>query len=160
MVNDERVEAQVGFFLKSRKLKLAVAESCTGGLACHYLTNITGSSDYFLGGIISYANDSKEKLLGVTADTLVVYGAVSQETVIEMAQGTRHIFNADIALSISGIAGPGGGTKEKPVGLTYIGLCDSSHELAWRHVWQGDRLSIKEQAAKTALQHLLDFLIR
>ena len=154
----ERVEAQVGIYLISSKLKLVVAESCTGGLICHYITNVAGASDYFLGGIISYSNDVKEKFLSVNSKTFAVHGAVSKETVLEMARGARLAFNADIALSTSGIAGPGGGTKEKPVGLTYIGLCYSTHELAWRHVWQGDRLSIKEQTAQAALQHLLDFL--
>jgi PncC family amidohydrolase len=158
MITDQRLEVQIGLLLRNLKLKLAVAESCTGGLVCHYITNIPGSSDYFLGGIISYSNDVKKELLSVNSETLMVHGAVSEETVIEMARGVRLILNADIAISTSGIAGPGGGTKVKPVGLTCIGSCDSKHEFAWRHVWHGDRLSIKEQTAQAALQHLLDLL--
>lgn len=111
-----------------------------------------------MGGIIAYANETKERLLDVGNQTLDLYGAVSRETVLEMALGVRLALGADIGLSTSGIAGPGGGTPEKPVGLTWIGLSATGFDRAWRHLWTGDRLAVKEQTAKAALRHLIDYL--
>ncbi|NMB60002.1 MAG: CinA family protein, partial [Chloroflexi bacterium] len=116
----ELIEAQVGKLLLEKNLKLAVAESCTGGLIGHRITNIAGSSEYYLGSITAYAYEVKQRLLGVKAETLAQHGAVSRETVIEMAQGIRNCLSADfpvsntIGLSVSGIAGPGGGIPGKP----------------------------------------------
>ncbi len=155
---DAPLEKQLGPLLKSRGLQLAVAESCTGGLVSHRITNVPGSSEYFLGGVTAYAYEAKVRLLSVSWDTLNTYGAVSRETVLEMAHGVRLALGAGIAMSVSGIAGPGGGTPEKPVGTTWIGLSTPDYEQAWRFVWPGDRLTIKEQSAEMTLRLLVEYL--
>lgn len=154
----DALEVSAGELLGQRGLRLAAAESCTGGLLSHLITNVPGSSTYFMGGVISYSNEAKVRLLGVRWSTLEKYGAVSQETVLEMASGVRKSLAADIGLSISGIAGPGGGTPEKPVGLTWIGLSTTGVDNAWSYTWSGDRLQVKEQSARQALQLLIDYL--
>ena len=154
----EPLEAQAGKFLRERKLKLALAESCTGGLVGDRITNLSGSSEYFRGGIVSYSNEAKAGLLHVSWDTLNAHGAVSRETVLEMARGARSALGADIAVSISGIAGPGGGTEEKPVGTTWIGLVAEDGEWARKFQFSGDRLENKASAADAALLMLLDYL--
>lgn len=116
------MEAVVGRFLKQRRATLAVAESCTGGLIAHWLTNVPGSSDYFLFSGVTYSNAAKTQVLGVSPDTLKRYGAVSEETVGEMASGAKRIAGATFGLAVSGIAGPDGGTEDKPVGTVCIGL--------------------------------------
>lgn len=148
----------VGELLRQRGWRLAVAESCTGGLIGNLITNIAGSSTYYVGSVTAYAYEAKVRLLGVKWETLEKFGAVSEETVLEMASGVRLALAADIGISVSGIAGPGGGTPEKPVGLTWIGLSDPTTEKAWRNIWQGDRIAIKTQAAQAALQLLADHL--
>ena len=155
---EKSLEVRVGELLRRRGLRLATAESCTGGLLSHLITNIPGSSTYFMGGVVSYSYEAKVRLLGVHWSTLEKYGAVSQETVIEMASGVRKALAADIGVSISGIAGPGGGLPEKPVGLTWIGLSTAGVDKAWSYTWEGDRLQIKEQSARQALQLLVDYL--
>ena len=152
------VEVQIGHLLRKRELKLALAESCTGGLIGDRVTNVPGSSEYFLGGIVAYAYEAKVALLGVSWDTLNTKGAVSQETVLEMARGARRILNTDIAVSVTGIAGPGGGTPEKPVGTTWIGLVAKEGE--WTRLFQfsGNREQNKISSANAALQTLLDYL--
>ncbi|MCE1165273.1 MAG: competence/damage-inducible protein A [Bacteroidetes bacterium] len=122
--NDDLIEEVIGKMLKDSGMTLAVAESCTGGLLAGRITDIAGSSDYFIGGITAYSNQIKEGFLGVKKETLLQYGAVSEETAKEMAYGIKTKFNSSIGVSVTGIAGPGGGTEEKPVGLTYIGYCD------------------------------------
>jgi PncC family amidohydrolase len=154
------LELLAGVLLLQKGLTLATAESCTGGLLGHLLTNVPGSSDYYLGGVISYANQAKMKLLGVRQETLENHGAVSRETVLEMAHGVRQALSAHLGLSISGIAGPGGGTPEKPVGLVWIGLSAPALGEARRFHFSGDRLAIKEQSAHAALHLLLDYLHR
>src|SRR3990172_5334310 len=119
-------------YMNARGLKLATAESCTGGLVSDRITNVSGSSEYFPGGIVAYSYEAKASLLGVSWDTLNTHGAVSEETVLEMARGARKLFNADIGISVSGIAGPTGGTPEKPVGTTWFGLVTNTGEWA-RH---------------------------
>jgi PncC family amidohydrolase len=152
------LETTIGERLRARRLTLAVAESCTGGLLSHRLTNVPGSSDYFLGGLIAYANAAKQALLGVQPATLAEHGAVSAEAAREMARGARLALGADLAVSVTGIAGPGGGTPDKPVGLTWIGLNAADVELARRFVWDADRAGNKERSAAAALQLLLDYL--
>ena len=152
------IELTVGELLRSQGLRLATAESCTGGLIGHRLTDIAGSSDYYLGGVIAYANDAKVGVLGVRQQTLDEHGAVSRETVLEMAGGVRRALNADIGLAVSGIAGPGGGTPEKPVGLVWIGLIAPQAIAARRFRFEGNRLAVKAQAAQTALELLDDYL--
>jgi PncC family amidohydrolase len=151
-------EETLGSLLRERNLTLATAESCTGGLLGHLITNVPGSSDYYLGGMITYSNDAKEHLLGVKPETLQSHGAVSRETVLEMAEGARLAFDAELAISISGVAGPTGGTPEKPVGLVWIGMSATRYARAWELHFPGNRLKIKEQSARAALQHLIDYL--
>lgn len=152
------LEVSAGEILRQRGLRLAAAESCTGGLLSHLITNVPGSSTYFMGGVISYSNEAKVRLLGVRWSTLEKYGAVSQEAVLEMASGVRKALAADIGLSISGVAGPGGGSPDKPVGLTWIGMSTTDVDEAWSYTWSGDRLQVKEQSARQALQLLIDYL--
>lgn len=155
---DIPLEQVVGEILRSRKQTVAVAESCTGGLICHKMTSIAGSSDYFLGGMITYSNDQKIKALGVSEATLVAHGAVSEQTAVEMASGVRHRVDADYGLSVTGIAGPGGGTAEKPVGLVYIGLATPTETRAHRYMFANDREINQERSAATALLLLLKAL--
>lgn len=157
-MNEKPLEAIIGDLLRRQGLRLAVAESCTGGLIGHRITNIPGSSTYYMGSVTAYAYEAKVRLLGVRWETLEKYGAVSKETVLEMACGVRRALAADIGLAISGIAGPGGGTAEKPVGLTWIGLSARGVDEAWRHIWQGNRLQVKEQSAQEALRLLAEYL--
>lgn len=144
--------------LQKSGLKLVTAESCTGGLISHRITDIPGSSEYFLGGIVAYAYEAKASLLGVSWDTLNTKGAVSRETVLEMARGARQALNADIAISVSGIAGPAGGTPEKPVGFTWLGLVTPRGEWARHFIWDGDREQNKRYSCDAALQFVLDYM--
>ncbi len=148
------IESVVGGLLLKHRLRLAVAESCTGGLLCNRITNIPGSSAYFAGGLITYSNEAKVALLGVSKKTLDRYGAVSEQTVREMAAGARNRLGTDFAIAVSGIAGPGGGSVEKPVGLVWIALCGNNLELAKSFIFTGDRLDVKQQSAEQALQLL------
>ena len=152
------LESRLGEILRERKLTLATAESCTGGLVGHRLTNVPGSSDYYLGGVIAYAYSAKVRQLGVKWGTLEAHGAVSPETVIEMAEGVRAAFEADIGVSISGVAGPSGGTPEKPVGLVWFGLSVLGDTWTREKRFTGDRLAIKERAAEAALGFVTDYL--
>lgn len=155
---EKPLEVQVGELLRKRGLRLAVAESCTGGLIGHRLTNVPGSSTYFMGSIVAYSYEAKVRLLNVSWELLEKHGAVNQETVLAMARGARQALAADIGLSVSGIAGPGGGTSDKPIGLTWIGLSTPEIDKAWRFIWTGDRLQNKEQSAEQALQLLVDHI--
>jgi PncC family amidohydrolase len=155
---DIPLEERIGPLLRERKLRLALAESCTGGLVGHRLTNVPGSSDYYMGSVTAYANEAKMKLLGVQMDTLLEHGAVSAQTVREMARGVREALGASIGISVSGIAGPGGGSPEKPVGLVWFGLSAADGDWAFEEHFDGDRLSIKAQAADYALQLGLEYL--
>ncbi len=152
------LEKRIGELLSQRGWTLAVAESCTGGLLGHRITNVPGSSSYFQGGVVSYSNEAKERILGVPHETLVEHGAVSEQTVLAMARGVRQLLGTDIALSVTGIAGPTGGTPEKPVGLVYIGLAADGIELCEKHIWKGDRTENKERSAEAALEVLLKHL--
>ena len=160
VIVSQSLEIQIGQILRERKLKLALAESCTGGLIGDRITNISGSSEYFLGGVVAYAYEAKVALLGVSWDTLNSKGAVSSETALEMARGVRGLLKADIAVSVTGIAGPGGGTPEKPVGTTWIGLVAKQSEWTRSFRFSGDREQNKTSAAEAALQFLLDYLQR
>jgi PncC family amidohydrolase len=158
-MRDERLEARVGEALRAKGWTIGTAESCTGGLVAHRLTNIAGSSDYVLGGIVAYSNAVKQSLLRVRQGTLIAYGAVSEQVAAEMATGARAALAVDMAVSITGIAGPGGGTPEKPVGLTYIGLAGPNGLLiVQRHVWDGDREANKAASAEAALNLILGHL--
>jgi PncC family amidohydrolase len=158
VIVSDPLEIQIGQLLRERTLKLALAESCTGGLVGDRITNISGSSEYFLGGVVAYAYEAKVALLGVSWDTLNTKGAVSQETALEMARGARERLNVDIAVSITGIAGPGGGTAEKPVGTTWVGLVADEGEWTRRFRFSGDREQNKASSADAALQILMEYL--
>jgi nicotinamide-nucleotide amidase len=136
---------------RALKLKLAVAESCTGGMLGERITSIPGSSDVFLGGVVAYHNEIKKKLLGVRAEDIDRYGAVSEEVALQMAAGVRERTGADVGVSVTGIAGPGGGTAEKPVGLVWIAI-DGSDAKARRFHVGGDRAEIRQRAAQAALE--------
>ena len=148
------LEELVGRYLNARKLTLAVAESCTGGLIGHRLTDVPGASDYFLGGVVSYSNDAKCDLLGVPAAVLARHGAVSPETARDMARGVRKAFHAAVGLAVTGIAGPSGGSPEKPVGTVYIALATDQGEEVCHYQFYGNREEIKILTAETALDQL------
>jgi PncC family amidohydrolase len=154
----EPLEVLLGRLLSNRGLQLAVAESCTGGLVSHLVTNVSGSSEYFRGGITAYANEAKIRLLGVRPDTIEKFGAVSEETVLEMARGVRQALASDLGLSVSGIAGPGGGTAGKPVGTTWVGFSGPDGEVSKHFLFSGDRLEVKGQAAQKALELVISYL--
>ncbi len=157
-MSEKKLEILAGKLLRQRGWRLAVAESCTGGLVGHRMTNVAGSSTYYLGSITAYAYEAKVRLLGVKWDSLEKFGAVSEQVVLEMALGVRRALAADIGLSVSGIAGPGGGTPEKPVGYTWVGLSTCKHQEAQQFTWDQDRLGNKALSAEATLQMLVDFL--
>lgn len=144
--------------LLAQEATVAVAESCTGGLLGHWLTNIPGSSGYFVGGMICYSLESKRDLLGVSAETLRRYGPVSGETAREMALRARTLFGTTYALAVTGIAGPAPGDAGEPVGLVYVGLATPEQQLYETHRWSRGRLENKERAVRAALSLLLRHL--
>jgi PncC family amidohydrolase len=144
--------------LTRKKLTLSVCESCTSGMFGSLITSIPGSSKYFLGGIIAYSDRVKNKVVGVRTRTLERHGAVSAETVLEMAQGVRRIFRSDIGIAITGIAGPSGGSKEKPVGLTFIGLRHRQKNMIRHFVFEGGRAAVRQGACQAALNLILSYL--
>ncbi|MBF0123211.1 MAG: CinA family protein [Candidatus Omnitrophica bacterium] len=144
--------------LTSNKQTLATAESCSGGLVAHTLTNIPGSSVWFKAGVIAYAYEAKTDLLGVPKNMLQKHGAVSAPVVKAMVQGIRKRFKTDFGISITGIAGPTGGTKTKPVGLVFIAVASNKKTVIRYFIFKGTRLQIKKQATETALKMLLTLL--
>lgn len=150
--------AQVGARLRAAGLTIVTAESCTGGLVAARLTDVAGSSAYVLGGIVSYADAVKEALLGVQPEILREHGAVSEIVARQMALGAREKFGADIALSVTGIAGPDGGTADKPVGLTFIGLSATRGTWVRRFVWDANRARNRHASVEAALQFVVDYL--
>lgn len=149
---------QLGEQLQTHGLMCATAESCTGGLVGHLITEIAGSSAYFAGGAITYSYPAKEKVLGVGHDTLMTHGAVSYEVAQEMAQGALRLYAVDVAVSITGVAGPGGGSPDKPVGTVHVHLsARDGTERAQRFVWNADRSGNKLLSAEAALRMLLDY---
>lgn len=152
--DDEELELAVARLLWEKEKTLALAESCSGGLLSHRLTNIPGSSTYFLAGLVTYSNEAKMQLLGVEAKVLEAKGAVSAEVATQMASGVRRLCKADIGIGITGIAGPGGDTPQKPVGLTFIALNAESIDYVRRYEFWGSRQDIKERATQTALSLL------
>jgi len=157
-MNNQPLEIIAADLLRDRGWRLAVAESCTGGLVGHRLTNIAGSSTYYLGSVTAYAYEAKVRLLGVKWESLEKYGAVSEEVVLEMALGVRRTFAADVGLAVSGIAGPGGGTPDKPIGYTWVGLSTPKQQVTKQFTWDEDRLGNKALSAEATLQLLVDFL--
>jgi len=157
----DTLEKSVGDLLRKKGWKLSVAESCSGGLISHRITNIPGSSDYFDRGIVVYSNNAKEELLGVPAAIIEQYGAVSEETAEKMAAGIQAKTGTEVALAVTGIAGPGGGTQEKPVGLVYISLAKADHSVkVIKYQFPGDREFIKTRTANEALNILRLYLLQ
>jgi len=152
--DDTKLEKTIGELLLEKKLTLGTAESCTGGLIAKLITDIPGSSEYFLGSVVAYDNSVKEKVLGVSEDTLVKYGAVSEETALAMAYGANKLLKTDLALASTGIAGPGGGTESKPVGLVYISLVGQNISICKRCLFLGTRDEIRRRSAALALNLL------
>jgi PncC family amidohydrolase len=152
------LSGQLGDLLRQRGLTFVTAESCTGGGIANAVTSIAGSSDYMLGGIVAYSNGVKQQQLGVSAETLSSVGAVSEHCAREMARGARERLGADISVSSTGIAGPGGATARKPVGLVYIAASSIEHEEAIELRLTGDRLSIMQDAIRAALQLTLQLV--
>lgn len=150
------LEQELARTARSRNVTVSLAESCTGGLASDLMTNVPGSSAYFLGSVVCYSDRSKVELLGVKEATISVQGAVSEQTALEMAAGVRNRFHSDIGASVTGIAGPAGERPGKPVGLVYFGLDDGDNIWVERMLFQGDRGSVKRSAA----DYLLELILR
>src|SRR5687768_239257 len=147
----EAVALKLGRAMQVRGWRLAAAESCTGGWIAKALTDVAGSSQWFEGGVVSYSNAAKAELLGVPPDVLAAHGAVSEETVRAMAEGARHRFAADLGVAVSGIAGPGGGTQDKPVGTVHFAWAAPGGTTAARRIFAGGRESVRRQSVALAL---------
>ncbi len=153
-VDDETMEVAAGRALREKGATVAVAESCTGGLVASRITDVSGASDYMLGGVVAYANEIKQRLLGVPAEVLAEFGAVSEQTARAMAVGVRELYGADYGVATTGIAGPTGGTEEKPVGLVYVAVADADGVVCSEMNWPGTREQFKQRVSQTALNML------
>ena len=151
MNNKEIVERLI-----EKGITVATAESCTGGMIASAITDVSGSSSIFGYGVVTYSNEAKVKILGVREETLARVGAVSEETAYEMAEGLKKLSEADVAVSVTGIAGPGGGSEEKPVGLVYMGLACGDEIFVKKNLFQGDRDEIRKQTVATALSWIAE----
>ena len=139
-------------------LKLSLAESCTGGMIGSMITSVSGASSFFLGSAVTYSNDSKEKILGVSHDSLVKYGAVSEAVAKEMAKGSLKVYGSDIAASVTGIAGPNGGTPEKPVGTVWMAVTDGKRTVAYENHFEGSRDRIRELTSYVLVVRIMEFI--
>lgn len=146
--------------MKKRKLSLSTAESCTGGMIASAVTNVSGASDIFGMGVVTYSNEAKMKLIGVKEETLKKYGAVSAKTASEMAEGVLKLSQADVSVAVTGIAGPTGGTSEKPVGLVYIGVSGKYGTFTFENNFKGNRDEVRRQTVDKALEEVYDYLIK
>ena len=144
--------------MKERGLKLSLAESCTGGMIGSEITSLSGASSFFLGSAVTYSNKSKENLLGVSKDSLIQYGAVSEAVANEMALGSLKVYGSDVSASVTGIAGPDGGTPEKPVGTVWMAVTDGVQTIAYENHFIGSRDEIRRKSADTLIQHIIEFL--
>jgi nicotinamide-nucleotide amidase len=144
--------------LNARQWTMVTAESCTGGMIASAITDIAGSSAYFDRGFVTYSNEAKMEMLDVNPITIQAFGAVSEQCARLMARGAYAHSNADVAVSVTGIAGPDGGTVEKPVGTVYIGLATADEAFVYHHQFDGDRASVRLQTAKAAIQHMINYL--
>lgn len=144
--------------LRSKGKTVSTAESCTGGLIGASITDIPGASEVFLGGVVSYSNDAKEGILGVSHSVLIEHGAVSEQTARQMVEGSIRLFDSDYAVAVTGIAGPGGATPEKPVGLVYIAVADGPRTVVTRNVFKGDRQEVRESTVREACSLLTDMV--
>ena len=157
-MNGQGIEFEVAALLEEKKLHVTTAESCTGGLIAGTLVNVPGISQWFGEGYVTYSNEAKEKLLGVSHETLERYGAVSAETAREMAGGAAAAADTEAAVSVTGIAGPDGGTDEKPVGLVYMGCFCMGNTRVEKHIFAGDRAQVRAQSVQAALALLRTML--
>ena len=144
--------------LRLKGKTMSTAESCTGGLIGASITDIPGASEAFLGGVVSYSNDAKEGILGVSHSVLIEHGAVSEQTARQMVEGSMRLFDSDYAVAVTGIAGPGGATPEKPVGLVYIAVADGPRTVVTRNVFKGDRQEVRESTVREACSLLTDMV--
>ncbi len=151
----KKIENIVCEALLEKKKKLATAESCTGGLIAQKTTSVSGASGCFDCGVVTYSNEQKHKILGVSEETLKTFGAVSEQTALEMCKGVKELADADFGISVTGIAGPTGGTKEKPVGTVWIGICSADVHKAKCFHFDGDRDAVRESTANMALEMVL-----
>ncbi len=149
---------EIGIILREKHKTLSTAESCTGGNIAHYITSVAGSSDYFVGGVVSYSNEVKMRVLGVKKETLDAYGAVSQPVVEQMAEGVVKLTGADYGVSTSGVAGPGGGTAEKPVGTVWMAVSDGKQTLSRKYHFGINRIENIKKATETAFFLLKEFV--
>jgi len=149
-----RLEKLIGNYLRERGWTLSIAESCTGGLICDRITDVSGSSDYFEGGMVTYSNESKAEYLGIPLDDIKKHGAVSSLVARKMAQGVRKAFKTTFGLSTTGVAGPTGGTKRSPIGRVFIGLTNGRRTWVRKLDLKGNRREIKRQAAESSLEFL------
>ena len=154
------IEYEIGELLSSKGLTLGTVESATGGLISHLITNVPGSSDYFKGSVVSYANETKTNVIGVKEDTIKEHGAVSSQVAEQMAAGGRKLLNVDICIADTGIAGPGGATPGKKVGLFYLGFATKNGAFSRKHQFHGTREENKRDAALTALEWVKEYLLR
>jgi PncC family amidohydrolase len=157
MATPPSIEEEVGSYFIQAGMTLATAESCTGGLIAHRLTNVSGASAYFLGSVVAYHNAVKHSLLGVPEAVLAAHGAVSEETARDMAEGVRRLVGATYGLAVTGIAGPTGGSADKPVGLVYLAVARADGTAVIRRQYSGTREEIKAQTAETAIKLLLEY---
>ena len=151
-------EEKLGLLLREKGMRIAVAESCTGGLIGARITDVAGSSDYFEAGLVTYSNRAKERFLSVPHEVIAAKGSVSREVAEAMARGVRAATGADVGVAVTGIAGPGGGTPEKPVGLVYIGLATHEATVAREYRFEGDRAAVRHRTSDAALSLALRFL--
>ncbi len=152
------IEQEIGDLLRQRGMTLGAVESATGGLISHRITNVPGSSDYYRGSVTAYSNEAKVRIVGVNGETIDRYGAVSARVAEEMAEGGRKLLAVDVCLADTGIAGPGGATQEKPVGLFYLGLSIKGKTYSRQHRFTGSREQNKQAAAEAALRWLKEYL--
>ena len=152
---DELASRVIEIF-REKGLSLALAESCTGGMIAETITNVAGASDIFYGSAVTYVNSAKEHILGVTRETLEKHGAVSAECAEEMAGGARSVYGADVAMSVTGIAGPGGGSEAKPVGTVWFGLAAKDDAETFRRRFDGDRAAVRRQTVEEVLRRLAE----
>jgi nicotinamide-nucleotide amidase len=153
-----KLEKVIGDLLREKGWTLSIAESCTGGLICDLITNISGSSDYFMGGMVTYSNESKEKHLGIPLDYIKRHGAVSPQVAKKMAEGVRKAFGTNFGLSTTGVAGPTGGTKRSPLGRVFIGIASGRKTYVRQEDLKGSRREIKRKTAEISLEFFYEML--
>ena len=156
MENLDELASRVIEIFREKGLSLALAESCTGGMIAETITNVAGASDIFYGSAVTYVNSAKEHILGVAHDTLEKHGAVSSECAAGMADGARRVYGADVAMSVTGIAGPGGGSEAKPVGTVWFGLATKDGVETFRRRFNGDRAAVRRQTVAEVLRRLAE----